>query len=182
MYNVYMLLHKEDIEYYRLERITWYLTKGYVQKNRTTGCLEWLRSKNKLGYGSIRVNGKTHFAHRVAYIIFKGDIPEGMCVCHACDVPYCVNPDHLWIGTHKQNSQDMVNKNRCCRKYHGGGFKKGHIYSRNKRKRKLTDTQVREIRATLYAREPLSSVADRYGVTVSCISTIRRGKRKTLVT
>jgi hypothetical protein len=86
--------------------------KQYV-RNEITGCFEWTSSLDGWGYGHIRLEkGKKIRAHRFSYLNFKGEIPDGMLVCHSCDNPKCVNPDHLWLGTNKDNSEDMVKKGR----------------------------------------------------------------------
>ena len=72
------------------------------------GCIEW----NGGRYGNVSVNGIKYKAHRMSYIINHGLIPEGHLVCHLCGNPKCINPDHLFIGTHKENTQDMVSKGR----------------------------------------------------------------------
>lgn len=146
------------------------------------GCWLWNRCKSKLGYGQVTLNYKHWFAHRLSYELYKGAIPSKLCVCHSCDTPACVNPEHLWLGTRKENSADMVKKGRASQTYHGHGFRKGHTHSQGKRKRVLTDRQVREIRATLHNREPLKDVAKRYKVSATTVSNIRRGKRKQLTT
>lgn len=64
------------------------------------------------GYGRIFINGKSESTHRVSWIVYKGPIPNGLFVLHKCDVRNCVNPDHLFLGTHKDNMQDMKNKGR----------------------------------------------------------------------
>lgn len=63
-------------------------------------------------YGAVRHEGKPRRAHVVSYILEHGEVPDGMCVCHTCDVPLCVNPAHLWLGTRGQNNADMVAKGR----------------------------------------------------------------------
>lgn len=81
--------------------------------NETTDCWEWQAATNNIGYGMFRwETGIMRTAHRVSYELFKGLIPKGMIVCHTCDNPKCVNPDHLWIGTNKDNYDDMVRKGR----------------------------------------------------------------------
>lgn len=64
------------------------------------------------GYGSIRISKKTYIASRVSFVIYKGTIPNGLCILHSCDIPSCVNPDHLRLGTHLENIQDMISKKR----------------------------------------------------------------------
>ena len=84
-----------------------------------TGCWLWTGKLNKYGYGQItmRENNaqRSRATHRVSYQFYKGEIPTGMQVCHSCDVRSCYNPDHLFLGTAKENSQDKVKKNRQSR-------------------------------------------------------------------
>lgn len=76
------------------------------------GCWYWTGSLNNMGYGWFGVNRKIKLAHRVSYSLYRSSIPEGMILMHACDNPACVNPDHLKLGTMKQNTQDMISKGR----------------------------------------------------------------------
>jgi hypothetical protein len=80
--------------------------------NKTKKCWEWLATKNNKGYGRIQVNGKSRLAHRISYGLKNGEIPRGLEVLHKCDNPLCVNPKHLFLGTHKDNLQDMAKKGR----------------------------------------------------------------------
>ena len=83
-----------------------------IEINQYTNCWEWIGSTNNLGYGFIRDGKGMRTAHRVSYEEHIGVIPKGMCVCHTCDNPKCINPNHLWLGTRKQNTQDMISKGR----------------------------------------------------------------------
>ena len=76
------------------------------------GCWEWTAYKDRDGYGRFSLDGKRRMAHRVALMLEGIDIPSGMCVCHTCDNPSCVRPDHLFIGTHQDNVTDMMQKGR----------------------------------------------------------------------
>jgi hypothetical protein len=84
-----------------------------IKINEVTDCWEWQASVNNIGYGFIRDEGKMRTAHRVSYEQHIGPIPLGKQVLHTCDNPKCVNPNHLWIGTIKDNMQDKVKKGRC---------------------------------------------------------------------
>jgi len=86
-------------------------------KQRTTltpsGCWEWSGAKRHgVGYGVVQADGKFLYTHRLAYMICIGDIPPKRIVCHRCDNPPCCNPDHLFLGTHKDNWRDMMMKGR----------------------------------------------------------------------
>ena len=78
-----------------------------------TDCWNFTGGKNNIGYGMIRDGKKMRTAHRVSYEEHNGKIPHGMCVCHTCDNTLCCNPNHLWLGTMKQNMQDMLSKGRA---------------------------------------------------------------------
>ena len=94
--------------------------------NDVTDCWEWTHAVNNIGYGMFRwTSDKMRTAHRVSYELFNGPIPNGMAVCHKCDNPKCVNPKHLWVGTLKQNAQDMVAKGRSGRGMFGYKHKFG---------------------------------------------------------
>lgn len=88
------------------------------------GCWLWTGKKRKDidgGYGLIKIDGRITRAHRVSYKTYKGPIPKGLFVCHTCDVPLCVNPNHLFVGTLQENNYDMYKKGRNAR-FFGNAF------------------------------------------------------------
>ena len=123
-------------------------------KKDKDGCWIWQKGKNNRGYGTISLpHQKKAYAHRVSYEIFKGEIPQGMCVCHKCDVPACVNPEHLFVGSHQDNIRDAWVKGRLPlppprygEKHHNAAF---------------TAIEVREIRRST---RPHKELAERFGV------------------
>ncbi len=76
------------------------------------GCVLWTGKVNRYGYGLIFHNKKCITAHRVSFILNNGSDVAGKLICHSCDNPTCVNPEHLFLGTHKDNTQDMIRKGR----------------------------------------------------------------------
>lgn len=98
-----------------------------IQIDPITNCWLWLNSQNGIGYGLVTVDYKHYYAHRLAYQISYGKIPKGMNVLHKCDVRNCCNPQHLWLGTQKDNLQDAAKKQRLYRQIvrkARGGYKR----------------------------------------------------------
>lgn len=89
------------------ERIT---KTGYTID--TNGCWIWEGTKLDNGYGQISIEGKRFSPHRLAWQFVNGEIPEGMFICHSCDVRSCINPEHLFLGSSDDNINDMISKNR----------------------------------------------------------------------
>jgi hypothetical protein len=84
----------------------------FAQKRGEDECWPWNGFRNEQGYGMIRYNRKQSFAHRLSYEIHVGPIPDGLLVLHSCDNPCCVNPKHLRPGSHLDNADDMIERNR----------------------------------------------------------------------
>jgi hypothetical protein len=121
-------------------------------------CWEWTASKFKDGYGAFSVSGKILPAHRFAYTLTKGPIPDGLFVLHSCDNRACVNPAHLRVGTDADNKQDVVERKRLA------GVRNGYA--------KLSEAEVVEIRNSYSAGERQQAIATRYGITQACVSYI----------
>jgi hypothetical protein len=127
-----------------------------------SGCHHWTGCiHKKTGYGYFQYEGKPIEAHRMSYFLKHGVLPN--LVCHRCDNRICVNHEHLFPGTHADNSADMVAKGRSAKP-------RGALNGMSK----LTPSQVEEIRAYT---GPETIAAKRYGVNRSCIGAIRRGDR-----
>lgn len=101
--------------------------RHFVEPN--SGCWLWDGAATTLGYGLFYEAGKTVYAHRESWRRANGEIPTGMEVCHRCDVPLCVNPSHLFIGTHKENFRDMAGKGRGTKSRLG--YPRGVHHTRN---------------------------------------------------
>lgn len=132
-----------------------------------SGCWLWLDALDSYGYGRMLVGDKLMKAHRVSYMINVGPIADGLCVCHRCDVPACVNPDHLFLGTHAENMADMVAKGRP-RKARVWEPRLGSEHSRAK----LTESIVANLRMRLAAGEKFHQgrEAERLGVAQTVLS------------
>jgi hypothetical protein len=141
-------------------------------KKETNGCIVWPYRKAGRGYGSVGLGGGTaaeyrrEYAHRLAYIVTHGSIPNGLDVLHHCDNPPCFNPRHLFAGTNQDNRDDQRSKGRTCI-----GTKNGQA--------RLTEDQVREIR-TLYQKNVFrcgqTALGKKFGVHRIAIRKIVRGE------
>lgn len=141
---------------------------------KTEGCWIWGASRNKDGYGSFGItNRNTILAHRFAYEIYIGEIPDGMLVCHKCDNPACVNPNHLFLGTDRDNTQDMYAKGRDMYSKGTAPDNRGERHPQAK----LTTEDVVRIREMRSKRYQLKDIAKRFGICPSLVSLICSGKR-----
>lgn len=136
--------------------------RSYIPEPNS-GCWLWLGGeRGSNGYGGIKFEGRTIPAHRYSWILHNGPIPEGLCVCHRCDIPTCVNPSHLFLGTTKENNDDKIRKGRHIK---GGA----HPLS------KLTDGDVLLILA-LVGKKTDAAIARAYSVDRTVIERIRKRK------
>lgn len=128
-------------------------------------CWEWTASCNQGGYGHLMVGRFQRQAHRLSYALHKGE-PGELCVCHHCDNPLCVNPDHLFAGTDADNGHDKAMKGRAAPKH---GELNGHA--------KLTETDVLSIRAEVAAGKSYYRIAKERRVSDRQISNIARRRQ-----
>lgn len=127
------------------------------------GCLLWVGCANRYGYGQISVGGKKTLTHRLAWSVINGPIPRGLHILHRCDVPSCINPAHLFLGTNADNMADKVAKGR-------------NITGERHGRAKLTDAAVRAIVARLGALDTCANIARDFGVSRETISDIKTGR------
>ena len=131
------------------------------------GCIIFTPKSNVKGYGKLSYRGRIWRAHRLAWHLTFGHIPDGLCVCHKCDVRRCVNPDHLFLGTNADNFADMVAKDRHL-KFAKARSQPGSLHG----KAKLTEGQAIYIRNSSAA---TCVLAKRFDVNSTTIRRIRRG-------
>jgi HNH endonuclease len=128
-------------------------TRFWEKVEKTDACWRWLATKNNKGYGMFyagAANGSKDLAHRVSWILHNGPIPEGKNVLHRCDNPECTNPEHLFVGSHRDNMRDK--------------HAKGRAYPASAdRRRKLTPEQGAEAKKMHEAGTPLRALARHFG-------------------
>lgn len=141
----------------------------YANKGEPDQCWLWTGGMGMgrwNGYGRLQVSGKARRAHRISWELHNGQIPDGALVCHRCDTPLCVNPNHLFLGTGKDNVQDMIYKGRKAR------TDGEHSY-----RAKLDWEKVRTIRHLYFAeRRTQQEIGDFFGVSRENIGSICRWK------
>lgn len=153
-------MHKVPVLPERHQRLFW------EKVDKSCECWNWIGGKFSNGYGMVRYNRKNFSAHRLSYAMAYGEVPSGKIVCHKCDNPSCVNPSHLFVGTYRDNIQDMIRKGR---KANSSGEANGQA--------KLTEGQVKEIKIR-YAEGNVShnELAKEYNVSSALIGLITQGK------
>lgn len=134
-----------------------------IQKGAS--CWVWTASKNREGYGHFGFRGSTHLAHRVSWILYRGEIENNLCVLHHCDNPSCVNPGHLFLGTRLDNMRDCARKGR-----------KNPQRGEESPCAKLTSKDVISIKQKRKAGMSTRKIAEDYGVSSSTISMITTGR------
>lgn len=141
------------------------MEKFWESVTKAEGCWTWIGSTNNDGYGQLSLRGKTVLAHRTSWEIHKGEIPSDVCVCHTCDNPGCVNPEHLFLGSHAANMRDKAEKGRAP------GWSVSQKGEDNYRAR-LTWEEVERIRTNVANGTPQIEEARRVGMSKGRISEI----------
>jgi HNH endonuclease len=140
------------------------LDRFWSKVDRGGDCWLWTACRTVDGYGTFRFGGKIHKAHRLSWFFANGEIPSGSLVCHHCDIPACVRPSHLFLGTDKDNAIDRDAKGRGARR------------DRHPRA-KLTAAIVDQIRRRVAGGEMQKTIAAEFRVATSTIARIVTGER-----
>ena len=156
------IIRKIDLPLPRQEFESRFMSLVYPEP--TSGCWFWMGDVDEKGYGRCYIGLKSFPAHRVSFSLFCHEITDRRLVCHRCDIYPCVNPDHLWLGTHSDNMLDCARKGRMSFGQKTGGAK-------------LSLQDVRDIRSASGERGAVARLAAQYGVMPGTISRIRRGVR-----
>ena len=132
-----------------------------VDRRGQDECWEWTACCNHLGYGTLKIDGEAVLVHRLAYKPHYGDIPDGLCICHHCDNPPCVNPGHLFLGTYADNNNDAAIKGRTT-----------IAPGEQNRNAKFTKTDIRAIRKLYANGQRAASLARQYSMSPTNIRDI----------
>lgn len=155
-----------------------------VSEPASVGCCNWLGYRDdKFGYGMIRYQGTVRLVHRLVFQLWWGvTLPRWLCVLHECDNPACCNPDHLWLGTRKDNNDDRDRKGRqvAARGEHHWSRTKSESYPRGEQhtNSKITDLQAIGIMARWLQGISIKQVAQEFGVSECPIAKIVHGKSR----
>lgn len=142
------------------ERLKMFFESKVVRKE---GCWDWKGSLDKNGYPQLYFGNTKAKGHRVSYEIYNGIIPDGLCVCHSCDNPKCTNPEHLWLGTKQENTEDEVKKGRQSK-------------GEDRYNSKLNNEKVKKIREMISLGVTVSHLSRIYNVSFMCVQNIKNGK------
>lgn len=133
-----------------------------------SGCWEWAGRRSDAGYGRLTFRGHEDYAHRVSYLVFRGEIPNGLLVCHECDNPPCANPKHLFLGTELDNSRDAQRKGRLASGFSRASRGESHGCA------KLTWADVREMRRLGAEGATNRVLREQFGVSKSQVARVLR--------
>jgi hypothetical protein len=141
---------------------------------KTASCWIWEGALEPAGYGAFMIKQKGKWipirASRLSYLLKYGELPEGWCVCHHCDTPACVNPEHLFLGTHADNMRDSAKKGRLSSKGVSRNCGEKNPLS------KLTEADVHIIKGRLMAGEKQNNIAKDFSIDPTVVSDIKLGK------
>jgi hypothetical protein len=141
-----------------------------VDKASPNGCWEWKRGATVQGYGNFHFGHSSIRAHRFSYQYYNGAIRDHDCVCHSCDNPRCVNPDHLWLGTRAENNADKEAKGRAVHPDQGSGEQNSNSV--------LTTPEVIALRVMARLGVPQARIANYLRVSTAATCLIVNGKRR----
>lgn len=153
----------------RSQQMTEY-QRFWSKVDKSGECWIWTAAKTGKGYGHIRLLGKDWLAHRFSYVVEVGGIPAGMLVCHPCDNPACVRPDHLFVGSNRDNTIDMTRKGRG---------KHAVLNGEQNGQAKITREVVLQIRADSRSGLSHREIAQKFGISqphVSNVVNVRKWK------
>lgn len=158
--TLYDKYHRPRKYFYRHQRMRPDISSAFWKNVlKTDSCWLWTGAKSKAGYGQLGHRKKVLYAHRVSFELHKGVVPKGMVVCHTCDNPQCVNPEHLFVGTHCDNMHDAIDKNRLPGT-------------------KISDSTVEAIRRDYGDNIPISKIAVQYDVSQTAAWRIAHRQRR----
>lgn len=138
----------------------------WANVRKTETCWLWTKGVSRRGYGVFYFGDTSAPAHRYAWALSFGEIPASLNVCHKCDNPPCVRPDHLFVGTQADNMKDMVQKGRSA-----------HVFGLEANSAKLSDEQVLAVRDEILAGSEAAEVSKKFGIAKSYVSGIKTANR-----
>ena len=148
-----------------------------VKRGEAAECWPWTGGATVTGYGCVWFNHRQDMAHRVAYILANGELPEGLHILHACDNPPCCNPAHLSVGTAGDNNRDAIRKGRHSHgPAHSDALRARAFRGESVPNSRLSESDVVRIRQSLASGETHTAIALRYGVRRETISSINQNR------
>lgn len=148
----------------------------WAKVRRGEGCWEWTAALDNGGYGLFNTQGRPAKAHRVSWVLANGPLAAGLLVLHRCDNRKCVRPDHLYLGTQRQNVADMDSRGRRARGYTLASIHRGEQHQAAR----LSDATIAAIRAEMAAGGKQRHVAAKYGCSHTYVGMLVRGEKRAL--